>query len=113
MRPLEGRLGGKLFSVGSAQTANFQRISFSAAPSSRGNGAMTCSMVIAPAKRGAEVEFETSLFKKEKVNFAGHEEVIKFSEISPILTSAYGTPTATTQLLCSTIITQYNMISPL
>ena len=111
MRSLEGRLGGKLFSVGSAQSANFQRISLSAVPSSRGNGAMTCSMVVAPAKRGAEVEFETSLFKKEKVNFAGHEEVIIFLIFSSAKKlRACGTLTQSIEVLRVTLITHSSFI---
>jgi ketol-acid reductoisomerase len=33
-------------------------------------------MVLAPTKRGAEVEFETSVFKKEKISLPGGEEYI-------------------------------------
>lgn len=48
------------------------------------SGAAGAQMVAATSKRGAEVEFETSVFKKEKINLAGREEVhIHSSPIAP------------------------------
>ena len=44
----------------------------------RRGGAMVASMVAAPAVRGADVEFLTETFKKEKITPAGRDEVREF-----------------------------------
>ena len=38
-------------------------------------GALAASMVVAPAVRGTDVEFQTEVFKKEKITPAGRDEV--------------------------------------
>lgn len=58
--------------------------------SAAGNGAapgrgsaLGCRMVSAPAiKPLTSLDFETSVFKKEKINLAGHEEVRKQTELA-------------------------------
>lgn len=39
-------------------------------------GALAATMVMAPTKRGAEVEYETKVFRKEKITLAGKDEYI-------------------------------------
>jgi hypothetical protein len=43
--------------------------------SSGRGGAVAATMVAAPAVRGADVEFQTETFKKEKITLAGRDEV--------------------------------------
>lgn len=51
-----------------------------AVPAGRRNGgAMVASMVASPAVRGADVEFQTEIFSKEKITLAGRDEVRSFS----------------------------------
>jgi ketol-acid reductoisomerase len=55
------------------------REAVAAVPSSRRSGrggAMVASMVASPAVRGADVEFQTEVFKKEKITPAGRDEYI-------------------------------------
>lgn len=47
-----------------------------AVPASRRAGALAASMVAAPAVRGADVEFQTEIFNKEKITLAGRDEYI-------------------------------------
>lgn len=51
------------------------RDAVTAVPSSRRGGAMAAQMVAAPATRGADVEFTTDVFTKEKITPAGRDEV--------------------------------------
>jgi ketol-acid reductoisomerase len=46
-----------------------------AVPASRRGGAMAAQMVAAPATRGADVEFNTDVFRKDKIILAGRDEV--------------------------------------
>eukprot|EP00897_Mesotaenium_endlicherianum_P009340 jgi/Mesen1/8434/ME000475S07695 len=54
-------------------------------------GAMAAHMVAAPAKRGAEVEFESSIFNKEKVTMAGRDEYVVRGgrDLFPLLKEAF------------------------
>lgn len=54
-------------------------------------GPLSASMVLAPTKRGAEVEFETSIFNKEKVIMSGKEEYIVRGgrDLFPLLPEAF------------------------
>lgn len=54
------------------------RDAVAAVPASRRGGragALVASMVAAPAVRGADVEFQTEIFNKEKITPAGRDEV--------------------------------------
>lgn len=51
------------------------RDAVTAVPASRRAGALAASMVAAPAVRGADVEFQTEIFNKEKITLAGRDEV--------------------------------------
>lgn len=51
------------------------RDALKAVPASRRGGAMAAQMVAAPATRGADVEFTTDVFTKEKITPAGRDEV--------------------------------------
>ena len=60
------------------------REAVAAVPASRRSargGAMVASMVAAPAVRGTDVEFQTEVFKKEKITPGGREEVSGISRI--------------------------------
>ncbi|KAG0608193.1 hypothetical protein M758_8G086300 [Ceratodon purpureus] len=52
------------------------RDAVAAVPARRNGGALAASMVAAPAVRGADVEFQTEIFKKEKITPAGRDEYI-------------------------------------
>eukprot|EP00271_Cylindrocystis_brebissonii_P011765 TRINITY_DN29702_c0_g1_i1.p1 TRINITY_DN29702_c0_g1~~TRINITY_DN29702_c0_g1_i1.p1 ORF type:complete len:663 (-),score=154.42 TRINITY_DN29702_c0_g1_i1:332-2134(-) len=93
-RGLQGNasLNELCFSASQGDVREFSEAVRSAAPSRRrAAGALTAQMVVAPAKRGAEVEFETKVFKKEKVIMAGREEYIVRGgrDLFPLLPEAF------------------------
>lgn len=68
---------GFLSSSSSSSSSPFKALKARSVPS-RGGSAMSAKMVSVPAveKAASTLDFESSVFKKEKVNLAGHEEYI-------------------------------------
>ncbi|KAG0601673.1 hypothetical protein M758_11G130800 [Ceratodon purpureus] len=81
-----GSAGAKVASFAGLRSVAFMpklerslRDAVAAVPASRRSGrggAMAASMVASPAVRGTDVEFQTEIFKKEKITPAGREEYI-------------------------------------
>ncbi|KAG0557491.1 hypothetical protein KC19_11G134700 [Ceratodon purpureus] len=81
-----GSAGAKVASFAGLRSVAFMpklerslRDAVAAVPASRRSGrggAMVASMVASPAVRGTDVEFQTEIFKKEKITPAGREEYI-------------------------------------
>lgn len=86
-----GSVGAKMGSFAGLRSVAFapklgKSLREAVAASRRGGraGALVASMVAAPAVRGADVEFQTEVFNKEKITPAGRDEV------SSITTSGVG-----------------------